>query len=231
MSKFKATLILVAGLALAGCATTTAPIEIRPGIGSDVDLDALRPPTGVTYNFILENAGAPVPIEMRLTSRRRGANNYTYNGQMVVSLPQAENLEEITKVLKGILGKSSIRVQGNQLFIPVGLTADNRFRSTKSDITGDVTRYTPHDCFAVLGTCRYKAIDSSGVAVSLISETTEENGVWRSRTKLDPRAKNPDLPNETRRSVFSIDKNGVLIDMYILRNSGAGRSEFAIKRK
>jgi hypothetical protein len=228
--KLKA-IALLAGVILTGCAAPNGPIEIRPGIGAQVNLDALRPPSGVTYNFVLENEGVPVPVTMSLTSRKRSTSKYTYNGQMVMTLPEAENLEQIAKLLSEVLGKSSIRVRGNQLFIPVGLSADNRFRSTSSNITGDVTKYTPHDCFAVIGTCRYKATDRDGLAVSLVTETTEKDGVWRSRTVLDPKAKNPGLVNETRRSVYSIDKNAVLIDMYILRSSGSGRTEFAIKRQ
>ena len=83
----------------------------------------------------------------------------------------------------------------------------------------------------MLGTCRYKAVDSSGLALSLVTETTEENGVWRSKTVLDPKAKNPEIPLDVRRAVYSIDKNAVLIDMYILRTSGGQRSQFAIRRK
>jgi len=230
MSKFKA-LAVVAIAALAGCAAPVAPIEIRPGIGSEVDLDALRPPSGITYRYNLESEGVPVPVTVSLTSRKRSASRYTYNGQMVMTLPEANNLENIASVLSDVIGQTNIRVRGNQLMIPVGTESDNRFRSTSSNITGDVTRYTPHDCFAVIGDCRYKATDRNGFSVSLLTTTTEADGVWRSKTVLDPKAKNPNVPNETRRSVYSIDKNAVLIDMHILRGAAAGRSSFALKRK
>ncbi|WP_394198202.1 hypothetical protein [Litoreibacter albidus] len=231
MIKLNAICILLAGLVVAGCSAPRDPIQIRPGIGAEVDLNAISPPSGMRYNFALVNEGVPVPVTMSLTSRKRSNSKYTYNGQMVMTLPEAENLEDIAQVLSEAMGKSSIRVRGNQLFIPVGLTADNRFRSTSSNITGDVTKYAPHDCFGVLGTCRYKAIARDGSAVSLITKTTEEGGVWRSTTVLDPKANNAGVPNETRRSVYSIDQNAVLIDMFILRSSGAERSDFAIKRK
>lgn len=229
MIKLKA-VVLIAVTALAGCAVPTLPIEIRPGVGSDVDFDGIRPPSGKTYRYVLENEGVPVPVTVSLRSRRLSASKYTYNGQMVVTLPEAGNLEDIANVLSDVLGKTSIRVRGNQLLVPVGLKADNRFRSTSSNITGDVTRYAPHDCFAVIGSCRYKASDRNGFTVSLLTTTTEKNGVWQSRTVLDPKAKNPKGPFEARRSVYSIDANAVLIDMFILRTSRGQRTSFAMKR-
>ncbi|WP_298261789.1 hypothetical protein [uncultured Litoreibacter sp.] len=225
------TIALLCMATLAGCATPYDPVQVRSGIGADVDLDALRPPSGVTYNYVLESEGVPVPVTMSLKSRRLGRTNYTYDGQMTMVLPEAENLEEIAKVLSGVLGQTDIRVRGNRLMIPVGIKSDNRFRSASSNIIGDVTRYTPHDCFAVLGECRYTSTDRNGRSINLLSTTTEDKGVWRSKTILDPKAKNPKIPNETRSSVYSIDKNAVLIDMYIFRKSGANRTVFAIKRR
>ncbi|RLJ58847.1 hypothetical protein BCF46_0985 [Litoreibacter meonggei] len=230
MKHFKA-LFLLAGLALAGCSAQQGPVSIRSGLGSEANLDAIRPPSGATYNFILTNDAAPVPATMSITSRKRSGNRYTYNGQMVLTLPEAENLEEIASLIAEALGKTTVSARGNQLFIPVGLTADNRFRSSRSNITSDVTRYAPHDCFAVLGTCRYRAIDQLGRVAELVTETTETDGVWRSKTELDPKAKNVGLVNETRRAVYSIDKNAVLLDMVVTRGSGAQRTRFAIRRK
>jgi len=230
VKQLKALFFLV-GLTLAGCAAPQGPVSIRPGLGSEADLDAIRPPSGATYNFILTNDAAPVPATMSITSRKRGGNRYTYTGQMVLTLPEAENLEEITALISEALGKTTVRARGNQLFIPVGLTTDNRFRSSRSNITSDVTRYAPHDCFGVIGTCQYRAIDRLGHVAALVTETTEKDGVWRSKTKLDPTAKNLGLVNETRRAIYSIDKNAVLIDMVVTRGSGAQRTRFAIRRK
>lgn len=224
-------LIFLAGFVLAGCTAPQGPVSIRSGLGSEANLDAIRPPSGVTYNFLLTNDSAPVPAVMSITSRKRSGNRYTYNGQMVLTLPEAENLEQIAALITDALGKTTVSVRGNQLFIPVGLTADNRFRATRSNITSDITRYAPHDCFAVLGTCRYRAIDQLGRVASLVTETTEKDGVWRSKTELDPKAENPGLVNEMRRAIYSIDKNAVLIDMVVTRGSGARSTRFAIRRK
>lgn len=223
--------VLVAVLALAACASPPPVGTVRPGLGSDADLDSSRPPSGVTYTYDLINDSVPIPASMTLTSRKRGATAYSYRGQMVLTLPEAQNLEEIAAVISQTIGQTTVRAKGNQLFIPIGLESDNRFRATSSNITGDTTRYSPHDCFAVIGTCRYKAIDRSGRAASLVSETTEKGGVWRSVTVLDPKADNAGLINERRRAVYSIDKNAVLIDMVVLRGSGPRRSTFSIRRK
>lgn len=224
------TMLAALGL-LAACATSPNPATVRPGLGSDVDLDVLRPPSGVTYNFDLINDEVPVPVSMDLTSRRHSAKDYRYRGQLVMTLPDAQNLEQIAKIISEALGQTSVRARNNQLFIPIGLRVDNRFRSSRSSITGDTTRYTPHDCFAVLGTCRYTATDRDGNSAVLITETKEQDGIWRSKTKLDPKADNRGLVNETRRAVYSIDKNAVLIDMVVTRGAGAQRSSFSIRRK
>lgn len=216
---------------LGACAVSPQSSSIRPGLGSDADLDSIRPPSGVTYKFDLLNDEVPVPVSMDLTSRRRSATDYRYRGQLAMTLPDAQNLEQVARILTEALGQTDVTVRGNQLFIPVGLRADNRFRSKSSNITGDTTTYAPHDFFAVLGTCRYTATDRNGRSAALITETTEENGIWRSRTVLDPDADNRGLLNETRRAVYSIDKNAVLIDMIVFRGSGAGRSSFSIRRK
>lgn len=232
MSALRA-LALIALLALAACAPPSPSGTVRPGLASDVDLDAIRPPSGVTYSYDLINDSVPIPASMALTARKRGATAYSYRGQMVLTLPEAGDLEEIAAVISKTIGETTVRAKGNQLFIPIGLEADNRFRASSSNITGDTTRYTPHDCFAVLGTCRYKATDRSGRSASLVSETTEDGGVWRSVTVLDPKAKadNVGLVDERRRAVYSIDTNAVLIDMVVQRGSGARRSTFAIRRK
>lgn len=223
--------LLASLVAVSACAVGPEPASIRPGLGSDVDLDKIRPPSGVTYRYDLLNDEVPVPVRMDLTSRRLSASKYRYGGQLVMTLPEAQNLEQIAKILADGIGRTTIRVQKNQIFIPVGVRADNRFRSTRSSITGDTTRYTPHDCFAVLGTCRYTATDRDGNSARLVTETVEKDGIWRSKTVLDPKADNRGLVDETRRAVYSIDKNAVLIDMVVTRGTGAQRSSFSIRRK
>jgi len=187
--------------ALSACAVGPNTVSIRPGVTSDVDLDAITPPSGVTYRFDLLNADVPVPVSMALTSRRQSAKDYRYQGELVMTLPDAQNLDQIAKTISQVLGQTSVRATDNQLFIPIGLRSDNRFRASRSSITGDTTT------------------------------TTEQDGIWRSKTVLDPDARNPGLVGETRRAVYSIDKNAVLIDMVVTRGVGARRSSFSIRRK
>lgn len=229
--KFLSAFIVFVGFALSGCDVAPSGQSIRPGVGSEVDLDAAKPPSGVTYRFALSTEGAPFSAEMSLRSRQRSATRYTYTGMMTLTLPDVENLEDISKVVAKTLGKSPVRVKGNQLFVPIGLTADNRFRAVKSNILSDVTEFAPHDCFAVLGACRHTSTDKSGRSVSLLTMTTEEAGVWHAKTKLDPKANNKGIKQSPRHAVFSIDKNAVLIDMVMSRGIGAQRSNFSIRRK
>ena len=231
MRGLKAAVLFLGLAALSACAVGPNTVSIRPGVTSDVDLDAITPPSGVTYRFDLLNADVPVPVSMALTSRRQSAKDYRYQGELVMTLPDAQNLDQIAKTISQVLGQTSVRATDNQLFIPIGLRSDNRFRASRSSITGDTTLYAPHDCFAVLGTCRYTATDRGGQSAKLLTTTTEQDGIWRSKTVLDPDARNPGLVGETRRAVYSIDKNAVLIDMVVTRGVGARRSSFSIRRK
>jgi len=217
---------------VAGCSQNAGPpVEIRPGLTSQADLDAIRPPTGVSYSFDLNSGGLGIPTEMTLRARRTGRNQYEYTGTMEITLPEAENLEVVAEVLAQQLGKTTVRAKGNQLFIPVGMQVDHRFRSKSSNIVSNTTFYEPHDCFAVLGTCRYTAMEQDGSVASFIAETTESSGVWRTETKLDPSAENAGIDDERRRLVYSIDRNAVLIDMVIIQGSGPRQSRFEIRRK
>ena len=217
---------------LAACADPGPPIKIRSGIGQEADLDALRPPSGAVYRYVMEMNGVTVPAELRLLSRRLNATTYDYNGSLILTLPKVENLAEIRRLVARSFEVRDIkvRVRGNSIVIPVTQRSDNRFRSSSSSIALTKSRYSPHDCFAVLGTCRYVA-SQDGRSVALISETTEKNGVWRSKTRVDPAKRKAGQTNEVRRSTYSIDQNGVLIDMIFSSISRGERSTMVLRRK
>lgn len=229
---FRATLALVTLAVLAACAEPGPPINIRSGIGQAVDLDALRPPSGVTYRYKMEVNGAPVPAEVELRSRRINATTYDYNGSFVLTLPEVENLNDI----KDLIARSfevrdiKVRVRGNSIIIPLSVRTDNRFRSRSSSLALTRARFAPHDCFAVIGTCRYTATEGAN-SIALISETTERDGVWRTVTRPDPRKRQPGQPAQTGRSTYSIDQNGVLVDMILTSIRGGERSTMVIRRK
>ncbi|WP_298290181.1 hypothetical protein [uncultured Litoreibacter sp.] len=217
---------------IAACAPPAPPVSIRGGIGQTANLDAIRPPSGVTYRYQMETDGVPVPVELRLRSKRRSASVYDYRGNLTILLPEADNLEEIGRLIGETLKVDDIKIgiQGNKLLIPVNLRTDNRFRSLSSSLVLLESKYAPHDCFAVIGTCRYTAFEGDK-SIALVAETTEKNGVWRTRTKPDPRKRKPGQQTGAQSLVYSIDKNAVLIDMVLTSVRGGQRSSVVFRRK
>lgn len=224
--------LLVMGALLSACAAPGPAIGIRAGVGQDFDLDAIRPPSGATYTYLMEAEGAPVPAELSLTSKRRSGGRYDYSGFMTLTLPQAENLEEIGKIVTQALQleEAKIRIRGNKLSIPVGLTADNRFRSTTSNLALQKSSYAPHDCFAVIGTCRYVATQGDQT-IALVAETSEKDGVWRTKTRPDPAKRKAGQQSGAQSLTYSIDKNAVIIDMVLSQSQGGPRSTVVLRRK
>lgn len=215
---------------LAACADPGPPIEIRPGITSATNLDALRPPSGVTYRYALETKDVPIPVTLTLRSQRRSAKIYDYVGTMAISLPPSDNNEEIGNLVARSFGVKDVKFRGNDLVFPVSLRTDNRFRSISSRLLLLNSRYVPHDCLAVLGTCKYRSITENGDSIRLISETTESNGVWRSETRPDPAA-GPQKGDGRQRAIYSLDRNGVLIDLVLVSTGGSPQETVIFRRK
>lgn len=221
---------LLALALLAACAEPGPPIQIRSGIGQAVNLDALRPPSGATYRYAVENDAFPLPLEMRLTSKRRSATRYDYAGAVTIALPEAANLKELSQLISKTLEvrNRKVEVRGNTIIIPVNMRTDNRFRSTASNFLLQPVSYAPHDCFAVIGTCRYAVRAQDGRSVALISETTEKNGIWRSRTRPDARGGGA---NRIESAIYSIDQNGVPIDIALVSVVDGRKSVVIIRRR
>lgn len=221
---------LTAILLLAACTDQSNIASIRPGIGSDVDLDRLRPPSGVTYQFATELQGVTQPTTMVLRSRRIGAKRYRYSGDLVLSFPPGANLEEGVKSVASAFKVPGFRAKGSQIFIPVSFTTDNRFRSTASSYLIKRARHSPHDCFAVLGTCTYRDIQDGGQA-TIRTETTETGGVWTSVKRVIS-ATNPIPPDDrTETLTYSLDQRGVIIDLFITSRENGRLITTAYRRK
>lgn len=231
MTFIRALFALLTFATLAACAPPGPPISIRPGIGQTANLDAIRPPSGVSYRYQMQSDGIDLPVELRITSRRRSATRYDYRGSLTLTLPAAGNLEEIGALIAQSLDLDELNVgiEGNRLIVPVSLQTDNRFRSVASSLVLVDSRYDPHDCFAVLGTCRYTAIEGER-SIALVAETTEENGVWRTRTRPDPRKRQPGQQSGIQTLIYSIDENAVLIDMVISSVERGQRSSVVFRR-
>ncbi len=224
------------GLALlAACSAPAPPISIRPGIGQAVNLDAIRPPSGAGYRYALEADGVASPIALQLRSQRRSAKVYDYTGNMIIQLPdvpETANLEEVGAALAQALKLEdlNIEIRGNTLRFPVKLRTDNRFRSLASDLVLMRSKYAPHDCFAVIGTCRYTASQGQR-SIALVAETSEKNGVWKTVTKPDPTKRQSGQPGGAQTLIYSIDRNAVLIDMILSQTDQGQRSSVVFRRQ
>jgi hypothetical protein len=203
----KLSLALSAAIFLSACASPVAVTKIRPGIGSEVNLDQLRPPSGVTYNFSVLRNGQPLPAALTLKSRRINATTYDYKGAMVLRLPDnIGNLQETAKDIAKVFGTEAPTIRNNRVFLPMRIRTDNRFRGTASTLLTGSDRYVPHDCIATLGRCEYEAVSGNRKAAFVVN-TTETGGVWRAKTQR------VDDTSQSRKMTYSLDRNGVLLDM------------------
>ena len=134
---------------LAACASPEPKVAIRSGIGQTANLDAIRPPSGVTYRYSLEADGVQLPVDLRLRSKRRSAKIYDYSGTLNLTLPVPEsgNLEEVGDLIAEAfkLDQLNVRLRKNKLLIPVQLRTDNRFRSLSSNLVLTQSQFRPHD--------------------------------------------------------------------------------------
>lgn len=223
---------VVLAVVLMGCAQPTKRvIDIRPGIGAEVDLDALRPPSGVRYVFDMEDAAGPIPMDMSLVARKTGTKLYRYSGELRLETPStpaelADLSNRISQVFKG----SGLRVQGTQVLLPFYMDTDNRFRVRQHRMAmfNLDDRYEPHDCFAQLGTCTSRAVSATGSITEARIETTEEGGIWRSEARVTYGA-----PRKTRRQtmIYSLDENGIPIDLLIVTRGPDGSRTNVMRRK
>ena len=225
-------LALLGATLLAACAPPPAQVSIRPGIGQDVDLDTLRPPSGVTYRYMVEIEQLPLPVELVLTSRRRGNGQYDYVGNYIYTLPSGEGLEDVTRVFREALEVDDLQVtvRGNQLLVPYRHTSDNRFRIAVSTYQAQSRRTVPHDCFATLGSCQFTStISGDPLQVKFLAETSEVGGVWTSRLRADPSQR---VARQLARQTltYSLDKNAVPIDL-VVQSSLAGMRETTVFRR
>lgn len=206
--------VLSATLALAGC---FKPQEIstegmRPGISSGKDYQEaeLRPGLRVSYEYVTP-PGSPLKMSSSFATRRGDGENIDYSGQLRLFVPggDAERIAEIM-LPPGI--DLPFRVSGDSVIFDGEGTVDRMGRHLALTTRLESAVFSPHDCMAVLGTCRSTAVRSDGERVHVIVETTEANGFWRSTTRLDPMQ----MQGSNRliaRNVFSLDRTMLLIDM------------------
>ena len=203
--------LLAAAFVLAGCLAEPGS-TVRPGATQALNQDALRPPSGVRYDYTLQRPGEPVVLSLSYVSRRLSPTRYRYDGVMAAPLPSGLDPEmraAMAEFMADVFDGAAIRITDDALVFPMRIEADQRFRATRTTISGSPAPHKPHDCFAQIGTCRSTIRDEEGT-VTTVTETTEAGGIWRSVTRVISGAK----PGEPTRStaIYSIDANGVIFD-------------------
>lgn len=209
--------ILSVTAALAGCTapdpeSLSSPVEgIRPGEGSSLAFASIDPPDGLRNQWSLDWDDSPVSMVVDLEITQTGPNRYAHEGHADISVYNVGQGRVLTVLRLNNPGVDFQLVDGKARTSMLGVT-DNRYRGIEVDgILSDGLRYEPHDCFATLGTCRYTSFIDGDEEESLILETTEEGGIWRTTARLDPEQHNGRDTIKWIRA-YSIDENAVLID-------------------
>ena len=226
-------LVALASIFLTACTPPAPQVAIRAGIGQSVDLDALRPPSGVTYRFQVDVKDLPLPIELSVTSRRLRNGQYDYAGNYIYTLPSGDGLEEVIRVFRQTLEVEDLNVQvrGNKLLVPYKHRSDNRFRIALTSFQSGTRRTTPHDCFATLGSCQFiSEVSGDPRKVRFLADTTEASGIWTTRLRPAPNqgfARQLALQTLT----YSLDRNGVPIDLVVQTRLGSNAETTVFRRK
>ncbi|MEM6619822.1 MAG: hypothetical protein AAF631_11025 [Pseudomonadota bacterium] len=203
--------------------TALQPQTVRPGLTADQAQRVARVPNGLrrSWQFVGNGiAGLSPELEVRL--RRSGAE-VRWTGNLKFPLPST-NVREIARQIEAATGRKA-PVQGNFALIPVRAASDRAGRLTRFDAFGTATVYAPHDCQNTLGQCSSTWADSSGRAVRVIVDTTEEGGRWFATIRLDPRF-NGGSRRVIERRVYSIDRYGIFKDAHTLNLTDGSRPFF-----
>ena len=206
-------------LALAACAPLPegGPRQltaegVRPGIGAAHDLAAARPPLGTPVRYLIHTPlrDEPSTLEIRLDRREGG-----YLRSETVRVPERSAAE--ARLIATMIGQRDGRaaaVEGTDVVLGARERTDALGRTVEADRGGGaVTRWDPHDCRATPGECRTVRTNPDGRADPLVVTTTEAGGIWRREVRRDPAS---DLPGRTtllEEAFFSLDEDGLLIDM------------------
>jgi hypothetical protein len=224
---FEKALALTVILFLSACVAGTG--QVQPGLGSDLDQDQLTPPSGARYDFVLSKSGEPESFKMALVSKRLAANRYRYDGSIFIPLPgdNPELVAMVIEVMREVFDDPTIRQSGDKLVVALRVETDRRFRATRSNILLADLKFTPHDCFAQIGTCRSTVSGPLGKAV-VETETSESGGIWRSESRFVSGTR--DAAFERRSMTYSIDQNGVLLDATFTTQADGVTETFSVRR-
>lgn len=217
--RFATALGLATGVSLLGACA--APPEVtaeglRPGISSGADYDRarLRPGQSARYAFTLprnlpSEAGVSITSTYRTSAGASG--NINFVSEAALTLPFGD-LEEVASRMLPPEADLPFELRGNAIVFKGSGIQDRKGRGLTMRTLRTQADFAPHDCMGVLGTCTSTlSVPSTGQTLSVIVETTEAGGFWFAEVRLDP-AKMRGANKLISRSVFSLDRNLILID-------------------
>jgi hypothetical protein len=204
-------------LALAGCVPLPESSQrqltsegVRPGAGSEA-LDRAKP-VGEAFRYSIATPLRSEPSEMTVTFRRGDGGRYLREEIVRISEKTAPEAKLIAAMVRQRDGRQA-EIVGSDVILRAADRIDRRGRTRRSDRDGLRVSYQPHDCRATLGECRAVRTDPDGRPSYLLVRTGESGGIWHEQVRHDP-ARDPqgrtDLLTE---SFYSLDANGVLVDM------------------
>lgn len=182
---------------------------MRPGVGSDFDFAKAGHRNGQVVRFRLQDDEFPFEVTMQSRSTKIGADRFRHVGEMFMALP-GQDLEGLLREMGVSIEGVQVAVRDDAIVMPMSSVTDGRGRATESTFMAERFTYRPHDCFAVLGICRFSETSKEYGTVNLIAETTEEGGFWRTTTRLDPAKEQRD--NVIDKAIYSVAEDAYPID-------------------
>jgi hypothetical protein len=205
-------------LALAACAPLPEGGQrqltaegIRPGIGAAHDLGAARPPLGTTVRYLIHTPPRDEPSELEVSLERREGG---YIRSETVRIPESSAVEAglIASMIGQRDGRAAV-VEGTDVVLGARDLTDALGRTVEADRGGPVIRWDPHDCRATPGECRTVRTNPDGRSDPLVVTTIETNGIWRREVRRDPASDLPGRSTLLEEAFYSLDEDGLLIDM------------------
>ena len=182
---------------------------MRPGVGQDFDFAKAGHRNGQVVRFTLEDDDFPFQVSMQSRATKTGPDRFRHLGEMRMALP-GQDLEGLLRQMGVSIEGAPIKVEKDAIVMPITSVTDGRGRAVESTFMTERYRYRPHDCFAVLGICRFSESSEEYGTIHLIAETTEEGGFWRTTTRLDPVKEQRD--DVIDKAIYSVARDAYPID-------------------
>jgi hypothetical protein len=210
--------VLLALLLLAACAPLPdgGPRQltaegIRPGVGASHDFGAGQPPLGTPVRYLIHTPVRERPNEMMVVIDRSAGGLVRTE---TVRIPESSATEArlIATMIRQRDGRAAV-VEGTEVVLRAIELLDPQGRTVASNRGGAVVRWDPHDCHGTPGECRTARTDADGRTRYLVVSTTETGGIWREEVHRDPSRDPQGRATLLQESFYSLDDDGLLLDM------------------